>query len=85
MATFFELHGSDERFKKMTSYTLRRNYCHRAIDYCTRDDGSVDWDKAIQYTLHKSEKTLRASYEKRAHAMAHAESSEDLEEDDAEY
>jgi hypothetical protein len=56
--------------KKITSYTLRRNFCHRAIEYCRRTDGSVDWAKAIQYTLHKNERSLRAAYEKRAADLA---------------
>lgn len=71
LSTFFQLYGrKDVSFEKATSYTLRRNFCHRVILLCTRSDGTVDWERAIQFTLHKRPATLAAAYAKRAQEIA---------------
>jgi hypothetical protein len=68
LATFFEMHGLSSRVqgKKLTTYSLRRCFCHRAIEQCKREDGSTDWERAIGFTLHKSASSLRSAYAMKA-------------------
>lgn len=47
-----------------SSYTFRRNTHNFFIEQCRRTkDRSVDWERAIQYTLHANVKRLKASYQ----------------------
>ena len=63
VGSFFELQDLRiEGGRQATSYTLRRSFCHRAIAYCTRPDDTVDWEKAITFTLHKNVNSLKAAY-----------------------
>ena len=81
LGAFFAACGMpDSGDRQVTSYTLRRNFCHRAIRYCTNEDGSVDWEKAISFTLHKSVASLKASYAKRITDEPSDDSSEEGEE-----
>jgi len=56
---------SQSSLKKFTTYSFRRNYVHRIIDHFTTD-GTVDWDRVTQLTLHFSDKLVRSIYSKMA-------------------
>ena len=82
IGAFFELQNCvGTTGRTLTSYTLHRNYCHRAIEYCRNSDGTVDWEKAIGFTLHKSVATLKAAYAKRIADEEHTEQIEDSSEE----
>lgn len=51
--------------RKFTTYSFRRNYVHRIIDQHTTD-GTVDWDRVTQLTLHFSDRLVRSIYSKMA-------------------
>lgn len=49
--------------KPLTTYSLRNAYHHEVIRQCTRD-GRVDWKEVAERTLHRSEKTVKAHYDR---------------------
>lgn len=49
--------------KPITSYSLRNAYHQSMIRSCTRG-GRVDWKEVAERTLHRSEKTVRAYYDR---------------------
>lgn len=59
---FFQARG----ISGVSSYTLRRSYCHRVIEFCTDEQGRIDWVAATRLTLHKSVKSLMTAYSKKA-------------------
>lgn len=52
-----------------STYTFRRNYVHRVLEEFTEVDGTVDWEKVTQYTLHFSEKVVKSVYAKTAEEL----------------
>jgi integrase len=54
--------GADADERHPTSYTLRRSAMQRFIRYCTNRNGIIDWQRACLFSLHETEKTLRAYY-----------------------
>ena len=80
IGTFFESLTPEPadagRVRHFTTYTLRRNFFHRVIEFCTDAQGIIDWERAILFTLHKKISTLQAAYAKRARDR-NAEWSED--------
>jgi len=59
---FFKARG----ISGVSAYTLRRSYCHRAIEFCTDSSGKIDWLAATRLTLHKNVKSLMAAYSMKA-------------------
>ncbi len=47
-----------------TTYSFRRAYIHRTITLCTDADGSVDWAKVTERTLHFDPKLVKSVYAK---------------------
>jgi len=45
-----------------TTYSFRRLFEHRIIRWYTRDDGTVEWMKVLQWSGHKDETVLKGSY-----------------------
>ena len=55
--------------RMFSTYTFRRNYVHRVLEEFTEVDGTVDWEKVTQYTLHFSEKVVKSVYAKTAEEL----------------
>jgi len=47
-----------------TTYSFRRLFDHRVIDWYTGGDGIVEWSKVIEWTTHKEVRALRGHYAK---------------------
>lgn len=48
--------------KGVTTYSFRRLFEHRIIKWYTREDGTVEWLKVIQWSGHRNERVLKGSY-----------------------
>jgi len=47
-----------------TTYSFRRVFDHRVIQWYTSEDGIVEWSKVIDWTAHKENRALRGHYAK---------------------
>ena len=62
---------------KYTTYTFRRCFIHTIIDAFKNEDGSIDWKKVTEFTLHFSEKTVKSVYARSAGETVLSEDSDD--------
>ena len=50
--------------RSITTYSFRRVFEHRIIEWYTGDDGITEWAKVIAWTQHKDDKALKGHYNK---------------------
>ena len=50
--------------RSITTYSFRRVFEHRVIEWYTDNDGITEWTKVIAWTQHQDEKALKGHYNK---------------------